>query len=86
MSFKAGSEVYYRVTFTQPISLDVCNCDSEVNDTYLMVYSLNQELLYVNDVAGAVEHVTTENMLTFRFLIFLRARTTLSWMVLQMEK
>ena len=51
MSFKAGSEVYYRVTFTQPISLDVCNCDSEVNDTYLMVYSLNQELLYVNDVA-----------------------------------
>lgn len=49
MSAKAGNEVYYRFTFTEPMGLDISNCGSEVDDTYLMVYSSNKELLYFND-------------------------------------
>ena len=49
-------------------------------DSYGLIDNLNP-VSYTH-----LEHVTTENMLTFRFLIFLQARTTLSWMVLQMEK
>ena len=46
---KAGNEVYYRITFTEPMGLDICNCESEVRDTYLKVYSSNLELMYSND-------------------------------------
>ena len=59
-SAKAGNEVYYRITFTEPMGLDISNCGSEVYDTYLMIYSSNKELLYTNDRTegrGACENV-----------------------------
>lgn len=60
MSAKAGNEVYYRFTFTEPMGFQISNCVSEVDDTYLMVYSSDGELLYFNDRTegrGACENV-----------------------------
>ena len=51
MTVKAGNEVYYRMNLTMPMSFIISTCDSEVRDTYLGVYSSNQELLYENDTA-----------------------------------
>ena len=47
---KAGKEVYYRFTITQPMGIGINTCGSAVADTYLKVFSSDrQRVLYFND-------------------------------------
>lgn len=48
-SGKNGNEVFYQLTLTNPMELIVDNCGSEVVDTYLRIFSADEQLLYYND-------------------------------------
>ena len=49
LSNKDGNEVFYKLTLTTPMELTINNCGSVVNDTYLMICSADEQVLYYND-------------------------------------